>query len=109
MASRILVIIPTYNEAENIEAVLRAIRGVSFANPPDILVVDDGSPDGTGELVDRLRTQMAGVSVLHREQESHFQRGLGPAYLSGFRWGLEHGYDWLIEMDADFSHEPAAL
>src|SRR4051812_41983562 len=109
MVSSFLVIIPTYNEFENIEAIIRAIRGTDFEKPPDILVVDDGSSDGTGGLVDRLIEEIPNVFILHRERDEDFKRGLGLAYLAGFRWGLERGYAWLVEMDADFSHEPAAL
>ncbi len=98
-----LVIIPTYNEYDNLgpitDAVLRAERRV------DILVVDDNSPDGTGKLADELAAKSKRIKVLHREKK----QGLGRAYLHAFRWALEHGYDYVIEMDADFSHDPRFL
>src|ERR1700722_7815234 len=100
---RPLVIIPTYNEAENIERILRRIR----ASLPEagVLVVDDGSPDGTGDLVKAMTVELPDVHLLARAGKS----GLGSAYRAGFAWGLEHGYDALVEMDADFSHDPGAL
>ena len=98
-----LICMPTYNEAENIErivpAVLDAVDGI------EILVIDDASPDGTGQMADALAANDPRVHVLHREGK----QGLGPAYVAGFRWGLEHGYDAMIEMDADFSHQPLHL
>jgi dolichol-phosphate mannosyltransferase len=100
---RPLVVIPTYDEAENIVEVLTRLR--SAAPQVDALVVDDGSPDGTGELADGVAAGDAQVAVLHRDAKS----GLGAAYRAGFRWGLEHGYDQLLEMDADLSHDPAAV
>jgi dolichol-phosphate mannosyltransferase len=100
---RALIILPTYNEAENIEAILRAVRGsVPAAN---ILVVDDGSPDGTAEIVDRLAPELGQIEVLRRPGKA----GLGSAYRAGFRIGLDQGYDVMVEMDSDFSHDPAAL
>jgi len=100
---RILVVIPTYNEVANIELVVDRVR----ASVPDahVLVVDDGSPDGTGAVADRLAQHDAGVHVLHRPAKE----GLGAAYLAGFDWGLEQGYDVLVEMDADGSHLPEQL
>jgi dolichol-phosphate mannosyltransferase len=100
---RCLVVIPTYNEAENIELVLDRVR----ASMPslDVLVVDDGSPDGTGELADKVAAHDDSVHVLHREAKA----GLGAAYVAGFGWGLARGYDVLIEMDADGSHLPEQL
>src|SRR5437762_2789614 len=100
---RILIIIPTYNERNNLTALAEAI----FAQGPyHILIVDDASPDGTGALADDLAAQYAGrFFVLHRANKL----GLGTAYLAGFRWGLDRGYDLLFEMDADFSHDPAHL
>lgn len=98
-----LVIVPTYNERTNL---MRLVPAVLAAAPVDILVVDDNSPDGTGQLADDLAVEHAGrVHVLHREGK----QGLGTAYLAGFRWGLRHGYDYLFEMDCDFSHPPEAL
>jgi len=100
---RILVVVPTYNEAENIEQVLERIHEAL----PDagILVVDDGSPDGTAELVDKVAVTLPDLHVLRRSEKS----GLGSAYRAGFRWGLDRGYEACVEMDADFSHDPAAL
>ncbi len=100
---RPLVIIPTYNEAENIERMLHRIAD-SLPNA-GILVVDDGSPDGTGDLVKAAAAELPDVHLLTRSEKS----GLGSAYRAGFAWGLQHDYDALIEMDADFSHDPAAL
>ena len=100
---RPLVIIPTYNEAENIERMVHRIAD-SLPNA-GILVVDDGSPDGTGDLVKAAAAELPDVHLLTRSGKS----GLGSAYRAGFAWGLQHDYDALIEMDADFSHDPAAL
>jgi dolichol-phosphate mannosyltransferase len=98
-----LVIIPTYNEKENLP---RLIPMVLEQDPRlEVLVIDDASPDGTGALADQLAAENPRVHVVHRQGKL----GLGTAYLAGFRWGLEHGYDWLFEMDADFSHDPAHL
>ena len=93
-----VVCLPTYNERENLEAMLRALgdKGVH------VLVVDDNSPDGTGELADRLARELDHVDVLHRERKE----GLGPAYLAGFRRALADGADLVLEMDCDFSHDP---
>ncbi|MBN22011.1 MAG: dolichyl-phosphate beta-D-mannosyltransferase [Bdellovibrionaceae bacterium] len=101
---RSLVIIPTYNEAENIKPIVTEILSLT---PEDlhILIADDRSPDGTGALADQLSAQNSRVHVLHREKKE----GLGRAYIAGFRWGLSKGYDVLIEMDADFSHNPKYL
>lgn len=102
-AVRVLVVLPTYREAENIETVLRMVR----ASMPDagILVVDDNSPDGTAELAEKVGTDVGGVEVMRRPGKA----GLGSAYRVGFSWGLEHGYEVLVEMDSDLSHDPAAL
>jgi dolichol-phosphate mannosyltransferase len=100
---RVLVIVPTYNEAENIEKILQCVHDV--LPEAGILVVDDGSPDGTADLVERAATGLGEVHVLRRSAKS----GLGSAYRAGFRWGLDRGYDACVEMDADFSHDPAAL
>ncbi len=100
---RILVIIPTYDEAENLANI---VPRVLEQDPRiDVLVVDDASPDGTGEIADGLAADSERVKVLHRAGKD----GLGRAYLAGFRLGLSEGYDVLFEMDADFSHPPAAL
>ena len=98
------LILPTYDEAENIESLVRAARD---ALPDDarILIVDDGSPDGTGAIADRLATGDEGVAVLHRPRKE----GLGPAYIAGFREALAGGAELVLEMDADFSHDPADL
>ncbi len=98
-----LVIIPTYNEAENLGPITSAVLA---AEPRvDILVVDDNSPDGTGDLADALAKKEPRVKVLHREKKE----GLGKAYLHAFRWALDAGYQFIIEMDADFSHDPKYL
>jgi dolichol-phosphate mannosyltransferase len=98
-----LVVIPTYDEAENIELVVDRVRATvpSF----DVLVVDDTSPDGTGDIADKIAAHDERVHVLHRSE----RRGLGSAYLAGFRWGLDRGFDVLVEMDADGSHLPEQL
>ncbi|GDY47082.1 hypothetical protein SANT12839_079640 [Streptomyces antimycoticus] len=98
-----LVIIPTYNEAENIKPIVeRVLESVPDAH---ILVADDNSPDGTGKVADELAAEDDRVKVLHRKGKE----GLGAAYLAGFRWGIEHGYGVLVEMDADGSHQPEEL
>ncbi|MEU1012803.1 polyprenol monophosphomannose synthase [Streptomyces sp. NPDC088810] len=98
-----LVIIPTYNEAENIKSIVgRARKAVPEAH---VLIADDNSPDGTGKLADELAAEDDHVHVLHRKGKE----GLGAAYLAGFRWGLERDYGVLIEMDADGSHQPEEL
>lgn len=102
-SERALVIVPTYNEAENIERLVAEI--LAQPGPFDVLVVDDASPDGTGHLVDALAATHRRVSVLHRPGKL----GLGTAYLAGFRRALEGGYGWAITMDADFSHRPGYL
>ncbi|MDP2360837.1 MAG: polyprenol monophosphomannose synthase [bacterium] len=100
---RVLVIIPTYNEAENLEALSAQVLG---QDPRlEILVVDDGSPDGTGRLADRLAEREPRLMVLHRPGKL----GLGTAYVTGFRWAIARGYDAVCEMDADFSHDPIVL
>ncbi len=100
MAEKALVIIPTYNESANLSQILPLV----LEQDPriDVLVVDDGSPDGTGEIADSIAQTNSRVNVLHREKKL----GLGTAYISGFRWGLERDYEYLFEMDADFSHDP---
>jgi dolichol-phosphate mannosyltransferase len=98
-----LVVVPTYNEAANLERLVSEIRQ---AGPFDVLIVDDHSPDGTGDLADRLADRWRGrVSVLHRSAKL----GLGSAYVAGFRNALSRGYEHVFEMDADFSHDPARL
>ncbi|RKH44396.1 polyprenol monophosphomannose synthase [Corallococcus sicarius] len=101
--NRALVCIPTYNERENIGPITQAVLA---ADPRvDILVVDDNSPDGTGQLADELAAKDPRVRVLHREKKE----GLGRAYLAAFRWALAEGYTYILEMDADFSHDPRYL
>lgn len=99
----VLVIVPTYNERENLPLILDRLRAaVPYA---DVLVVDDGSPDGTGQIADERAAADQAVHVMHRKEKS----GLGGAYIAGFRWGLERNYDVLVEMDADGSHAPEQL
>ena len=103
-----IVIIPTYNEKENIEAIIRAVLGLDTdGHHFDILIIDDGSPDGTAAIVKGL---IAGefADRLHIVERSG-KLGLGTAYIAGFRWALDHGYDYVFEMDADFSHNPNDL
>ncbi|QXJ19839.1 polyprenol monophosphomannose synthase [Actinomadura graeca] len=100
---RVLVIIPTYNERDNIEDIVGRVRAA--VPPVDVLVVDDASPDGTGEAADALAAADAQVKVLHRTGKD----GLGAAYIAGFGWAAEHGYDVMVEMDADGSHQPEEL
>jgi dolichol-phosphate mannosyltransferase len=100
---RTLVVVPTYDEAENIVALLEAIR--SAAPDVDVLVVDDASPDGTGKMAEDTASRLGRITVLHRGAKG----GLGRAYRAGFEWGLSRDYEALVEMDADFSHDPSAL
>lgn len=99
--------LPTYNEAENIEAIVRAALPelASTGLPHRVLVVDDGSPDGTGQIADGLAAELEWVEVLHRDRKE----GIGPAYLAGFSYALGAGADLLLEMDSDFSHDPKDL
>ncbi len=103
MLERLLVIVPTYNEATNLPQIVPAI----LKQDPrlEVLVVDDNSPDGTGDIADRMAQTKTRVHVLHRQAKE----GLGRAYLAGFQWGLDQGYQAMFEMDADFSHDPAFL
>jgi len=99
-----MVCLPTYNERENLEPMLRALEGV--LGPDDrVLVIDDDSPDGTGEFADRLAAELGFVDVLHRPEKE----GLGPAYLAGFRLALDAGAELIVEIDCDFSHDPLDL
>jgi dolichol-phosphate mannosyltransferase len=98
----ILICLPTYNERENLESMVRALGELGL-DGLEVLVIDDASPDGTGEIADRLAADLPWVHVLHRERKE----GLGPAYLAGFRHALEVGADLVFEMDCDFSHDPA--
>jgi dolichol-phosphate mannosyltransferase len=101
------LVLPTYNEAENIEAVIRAALPhlASTGLPHRVLVVDDGSPDGTGAIADRLAGELEPVEVLHRDRKE----GIGPAYLAGFAYALGAGAELLLEMDSDFSHDPSDI
>ena len=101
-AEKVLIIIPTYNERENLPLLVKEVLATV---PADILVVDDNSPDGTGKLADELSAAEPRISVVHRAKKE----GLGKAYAAGFSWGLVRGYDYLFEMDCDFSHQPKYL
>jgi dolichol-phosphate mannosyltransferase len=103
MSDRVLVIVPTYNEAENLERILQRLQ--ASVPTAHALVVDDGSPDGTGELAEELALLEPRVHVLRRTAKT----GLGPAYVAGFRWARAHGFDVVVEMDADGSHAPEQL
>jgi dolichol-phosphate mannosyltransferase len=106
-AERFLIVLPTYEERENLPRVVEQIEAVRPALPfdGDVLVVDDSSPDGTGELADELAAGRPWLHVLHRP----LKQGLGPAYVAGFGWALEREYSHILEMDCDLSHPPAAL
>jgi len=101
--SNTLVIIPTFNEIENIEAIIKAV--FSQEKQFDILIVDDSSPDGTAEIVSNLQKEFSNLFLEIRKEKT----GLGTAYIHGFKWALKHNYDYIIEMDADFSHNPKDL
>lgn len=96
--AKTLIIIPTYNEKENIEAIIRTV--FSLSKPFDILIVDDNSPDGTGKIVKNLQNEFSNLFIEVRDEK----KGLGTAYIHGFKWALKHKYDFIVEMDADFSH-----
>ena len=98
--NKALVIMPTYNERENLPAMAQALLKLPI--PVDLLVVDDNSPDGTGKLADELAERHVSINVLHRAEKN----GLGRAYCAGFGWALERGYEFILEMDGDFSHNP---
>lgn len=100
---RSLIVLPTYDEAANIAPILEAIR--SSVPEAEVLVVDDASPDGTAEVAEEVSARLGGIHVLRRPAKS----GLGSAYREGFAWGIERGFEALVEMDADFSHDPAQL
>ena len=104
---RLVICLPTYNERANLEPIIRRLGEVlaEVETEPRVLVVDDSSPDGTGELADRLSDELPFLSVLHRAHKE----GLGPAYVAGFRWALEQGAERIVQMDADSSHDPADL
>jgi dolichol-phosphate mannosyltransferase len=95
-----LVVVPTYNERENLPPL--AQRLLALQVPVDLLVVDDNSPDGTGKIADELAAKHPAIHVLHRNEKS----GLGRAYIAGFKWALEHSYEYVFELDGDFSHNP---
>jgi len=103
MSERALVVIPTYNERANIERIIPAV--LAQDERLEVLVVDDGSPDGTGEIVDSIAASNSKVHAIHRAGKL----GLGTAYLAGFKWAIEQNYDFVFEMDADFSHDPVHL
>jgi len=100
---KVVVLIPTYNERENLPLIISRLRAA--VSEADVLVLDDSSPDGTGAVADRLAAVDGQVQVLHRKTKE----GLGAAYLAGFAWALDRGYDVLVEMDADGSHQPEQL
>lgn len=100
---RAVLCLPTYNEMENLESMIRELGGVLDTSRDRVLVIDDASPDGTGEIADRLAAELPWVSVLHRERKE----GIGPAYIAGFRWALAEDAELVLEMDCDFSHTPA--
>ena len=102
---RAVLCLPTYNERENLEPMIRALGEVLDTARDRVLVVDDGSPDGTGEIADRLAEELDWVSVLHRQSKE----GIGPAYIAGFRRALADGAELVLEMDCDFSHDPQAV
>jgi dolichol-phosphate mannosyltransferase len=102
-ALRAVVCLPTYDERENLEPMVRALGGVLDTARDGVLVIDDNSPDGTGAIADRLADELPWVSVLHRPQKE----GIGPAYVAGFRWALDASAELVLEMDCDFSHDPA--
>lgn len=99
------VVIPTFNERENIRPMVEALLGLETTDSLNILVVDDNSPDGTGVIADKLASENSSVAVLHRTEKA----GLGKAYVAGFKCALEHGATRVVQMDCDFSHDPAAL
>ena len=103
MPERSLVIIPTYNERENITKIIPAV--LAQDENLDVLIVDDGSPDGTGAIVDQVAAENPRVHALHRSGKL----GLGTAYVAGFKWALDHDYEFIFEMDADFSHNPEVI
>ena len=100
---RAILCLPTYNERENLEAMIEALGAVLDTERDAVLVIDDGSPDGTGEIADRLASEHPWVSVLHRTSKE----GIGPAYVAGFRKALAEGAELVLEMDCDFSHDPS--
>ena len=102
---RAVLCLPTYDERENLEPMIRALGGVLDTARDRVLVIDDDSPDGTGEIAERLSDELGWVSVLHRDRKE----GIGPAYVAGFRQALADGAELVLEMDCDFSHDPASV
>ncbi|MBM3846691.1 MAG: polyprenol monophosphomannose synthase [Verrucomicrobia bacterium] len=100
MSERALIVIPTYNERENLPPLVQ--RVLALPTPINILVVDDNSPDSTGQIADEIASKCSQVNVLHRKEKD----GLGRAYVAGFKWALDQGFDYVFEMDGDFSHNP---
>lgn len=98
--NKTLVVVPTFNERENLPPLTQ--RLASLPTPVDLLVVDDNSPDGTGRIADELASRHPFIHVLHRQEKS----GLGRAYVAGFKWAIQHGYEFIFELDGDFSHNP---
>src|SRR3954468_17286110 len=103
--AQLVVVVPTYNEIENIDTLVARVTDVRATTPVDVLFVDDGSPDGTGARIHELRATRPWIDILEREG----RQGLGSAYRAGFRWALAHGYARIGEMDADLSHDPSYL
>jgi len=101
--NRTLIVVPTYNERENLPVLAQRLLGLPV--PVDLLIVDGNSPDGTGQIADDLAAKQPSIHVLHEKEK----RGLGRAYIAGFKWAMERGYDFVCEMDADFSHDPADI
>ncbi len=104
MNQKALICIPTYNEKDNVESLAKRIFAV-VSDRFDILFIDDNSPDGTGQICDRLASEDSRIHVLHGKEKG----GLAKAYINAFNWGLQKNYDWFFEMDADFSHDPIHL
>jgi len=104
MVNKCLVIIPTYNEKENIERMIRKV--FSLATPFHLLIIEDNSPDGTGDIVEKLTSEFPDRLYMIRREG---KLGLGTAYITGFKWAVRQGYDWIFEMDCDFSHNPDDL
>lgn len=103
MSSTAITIVPTFNESENLKTLVEKI--MSLPQSPDLLIIDDNSPDGTGQLAERFAAEHPGIHALHRPEK----RGLGRAYCEGFAWALERGYDPILQMDGDLSHDPADI
>jgi len=103
MSQRTLVIVPTYNERDNLPPLIERLMGLPI--PVNVLVVDDSSPDGTGQIADEIARKNSALQVLHRQ----IKNGLGRAYCDGFKWALERDYEFIFEMDADFSHNPSDI